>query len=360
MAILRNPRILLSGFLILLLCSCTEGGYYLQAAKGQYDILKNRQPIDDLLVSGKLDQQQQLELSRILRMRNFASEKLALPDNGSYRSFVALESSYPLWNVVAAPELSLEPKTWCFPIAGCVSYRGYFSESEATEYAVSLKKRNYDTLVTGVPAYSTLSWFDDPVLSSFSSWPASSVARLIFHELAHQQLYLPGDSAFSEAFATSVELAGSKLWLAAYGSDQDTVLFRRQLEREESFIDWTDSLHQQLAEIYAGPSSKTEKRRLKSALFEEAQHDYLSLKEAWGGYSGYDHWVETLNNARLVSLRTYRKLLPGFDALLAEHNNDFPAFYSACKELADKPAELRQKSLAKLQNNPKLAAQVKQ
>ena len=357
MAILRFSRILLSGFLILVLCSCTDGGYYLQAAKGQYNILKNRQPIEKLLVSGKLDEQQQLELSRILKMRNFASEQLALPDNGSYRSFVALESSYPLWNVVAAPELSLEPKTWCFPIAGCVSYRGYFSESEATEFALALQKSNFDTLVTGVPAYSTLSWFDDPVLSSFSSWPASSVARLIFHELAHQQLYLPGDSAFSEAFATSVELAGSKLWLTTYGTEQETELFHRKLKREETFIDWTNSLHHQLAEIYAGPSSINEKRRLKSELFDEAQRSYLSLKEAWGGYSGYDHWVETINNARLVSLRTYRKLLPAFDALLAEHNYDFTAFYSACKDLAAQPTELRQQLLAKLKKNQQLAAQ---
>ncbi len=359
MAILLNSRILLFGLLILSLCSCTDGGYYLQAAKGQYDILKNRQPIEELLVSGKLNKQQQIELSRILTIRNFASEQLALPENDSYRSFVNLENSYPIWNVVAAPEFSLEPKTWCFPIAGCVSYRGYFSESDATDFAQALKKSNYDTLVAGVPAYSTLSWFDDPVFSSFSSWPASSVARLIFHELAHQQLYLPDDSAFSEAFATSVEIAGSKLWLASYGSDQETELFRRKLEREETFFEWTNSLHHQLKEIYAGSSSITEKRHLKSELFKEAQSHYLTLKDAWGGYTGYDHWVETLNNARLVSLRTYRKLLPAFDTLLAKHNYSFPKFYTACKDLAEQPAELRKRLLDKLHENPKLTAQAK-
>ena len=335
--------------MFLLLSACSDGGYYLQAAKGQYEILKKRHPIEDLLASGELGQKQQLELARILEIRNFASEHLALPDNGSYRSYVALETPYPIWNVVAAPELSLKPKTWCFPIAGCVSYRGYFSEASAIEFALDLQNKSYDTLVSGVPAYSTLSWFDDPVLSSFSSWPATAVARLIFHELAHQQLYLPDDSSFSEAFATSVELAGIKHWLKIAGSEKEAELLRKQLEREETFVEWTSAIHQKLAELYSSSLSSAEKRQLKHEILTGAQSSYEKIKETWGGYSGYDKWVSSINNARLVSIQTYRSLLPAFEALLAENNNDFPAFYLACKELAAKPRDQRKQLLDKWQ-----------
>ena len=345
---------------MLLLGACSDGGYYLQAVKGQYDILKDRQPITELLASNKLSRQQQLELSRILEIRNFATDQLALPENGSYRSYVSLGKPYPLWNVVAAPELSLTPKTWCFPIAGCVSYRGYFSKSDAAEFAKNLQRDSYDTLVTGVPAYSTLSWFDDPVLSSFSGWPAPSVARLIFHELAHQQLYLSGDSAFNEAFATSVELAGSKRWLAAHGSVEEIELFRRQLEREATFIGWTNSLHQQLAEVYASSLDATTKRQRKKELLTEARHSYQEIKDSWGGYSGYDKWVADLNNARLVSLQTYHRLLPAFESLLAEKNYDFKAFYEACKNLAEQPAEQRQRFFAKRLTTPRIATRTQQ
>ena len=350
-----RTRIILSAISLLLLGACSDGGYYLQAAKGQYNILKKRQPIAELLASDKLSTQQHLELSRILKIRDFATEQLALPENGSYRSYVALETPYPVWNVVAAPELSLTPETWCFPIAGCVSYRGYFSEEAANEFARNLQNQSFDTLVTGVPAYSTLSWFDDPVLSSFSSWPAPSVARLIFHELAHQQLYLSGDSAFNEAFATSVELAGIKQWLAAYGSDKEAEGFQRQLEREATFIDWTNSLHQQLKELYNSDLDVSAKRQQKREILAEARIHYQELKAAWDGYSGYDKWVNSLNNARLVSLQTYRRLVPAFNALLVKNNYNFSAFYKACKELSEQPAAQRQRLLTRLQAIPTLA-----
>ncbi len=355
MNIRLKTRIIISVISLLLLGACNDGGYYLQAAKGQYNILKKRQPIAELLASDTLSPQQHLELSRILKIRDFATKQLTLPDNGSYRSYVALDTPYPVWNVVAAPELSLKPETWCFPIAGCVSYRGYFSEVDANEFARDLQNKNFDTLVTGVPAYSTLSWFADPVLSSFSSWPAPSVARLIFHELAHQQLYLSGDSAFNEAFATSVELAGAKRWLSAYGSDQENESFQRQLEREVTFFEWTNSLHQQLTELYSSDLSFSTKRQQKQQILAGARIHYQALKAAWDGYSGYDKWVKSLNNARLVSLQTYRRLVPAFNALLEKNDYNFAAFYQACKELSEQPAEQRQRLLTKVQAIPTLA-----
>lgn len=355
---MKNPvnlRLYLAGFSLLLLSACSDGGYYLQAARGQYDILKKSQPIDKMLETGTLPQQQQLELARILQIRNFASEHLGLPDNGSYRSYVELDRPYPVWNLVAAPEFSLTAKTWCFPIAGCISYRGYFSEADATQLANKFRLDGYDTLVAGVPAYSTLSWFDDPVLSSFSSWPTPSVARLIFHELAHQELYLAGDSDFSEAFATSVELAGIDRWLTANGSTEERNLFQRQLQRETAFIAWANNLHKQLAQLYATSIPDPEKRQRKAEIITIARNSYQELKTTWGGYKGYDKWVKTLNNARLVSLQTYRRLLPAFNELLVKHNNDLEEFYKACRELSELPHEQRSQRLIELLTTPNLA-----
>ncbi len=334
-------------FLILLLSlsACSDGGYFLQAAKGQYEILKKRQPIADLLSSGDLNQQQQLKLTKILEIRSFASTQLKLPENDSYLSYVELGRKFPIWNVVAAPEFSLTPRKWCFPIAGCVNYRGYFTESDAEDFALDLEQKNFDTLVKGVPAYSTLKWFDDPVLSSFSSWPAASVARLIFHELAHQQLYLPGDSEFSEAFATSVEIAGVKRWLTDFGSEKERQAFDKQLKREETFVAWTNALHLKLSRLYSSSISTEEMRQQKREIFNAARKEYLDLKKSWEGYAGYDHWVNNLNNARLASLQTYRRLMPAFERLLTEKQYNFKEYYSACQILAEQPAELREKQL---------------
>lgn len=345
----------LIGAILLLLSACSDSSYYLQAIRGQYDLLSRRQQIKELLASDTLPPKQRRELSRILQIRDFASQRLGLPDNDSYRSFVRLDRPYPLWNVVAAPELSLRPLTWCFPIAGCVSYRGYFAKVDASRFAATLRHQGYDTLVSGVPAYSTLTWFDDPVLSSFSSWPEPSVARLIFHELAHQQLYLEGDSDFNEAFATSVELAGTRLWLAEHGSVEQRALFNHQLKRENDFVAWSSALHAQLQTLYSSTLPDDEKRREKQEIFAAARNDYQRLKAGWGNYSGYDRWVATLNNARLVSLQTYRRLLPAFNALFTKTGRDFHAFYRACHELADLPAAQRQQRLAELQQSSQLA-----
>ncbi|WP_020676694.1 aminopeptidase [Geopsychrobacter electrodiphilus] len=342
----------LFGLLLFLLGACTDSAYYLQAARGQYAILEKRQPIAELLSGTTIDSQRKAELARILQIRDFATTQLALPDNASYRSYVELDRPYPIWNVVAAPALSLKPKTWCFPIAGCVSYRGYFSKSAAKSFAQSLQDENYDTLVAGVPAYSTLSWFDDPVLSSFSHWPAASIARLIFHELAHQQLYLTGDSAFNEAFATSVGIAGTRLWLSQYGSAEERRQFAIQLEREVAFVNWTNSLRQQLADLYASSLSDQEKLTRKNNLFAAAHLQYQALKNSWGGYGGYDNWVKTLNNARLASLQTYRRLLPAFNRLFEENQRNFSRYYQACKELSKKSTEQRRQFLASLQPTP--------
>lgn len=352
-------QLLLSGLLLVLLSAC-NAGYYLQAVRGHLEIMQKRQPIDDLLKRKDLSQSRYSELTRIIEIRDFASQQLSLPENKSYLSFVELGRPYPVWNVVATPEFSLKPRKWCFPVAGCVSYRGYFTEQDANQFAEELQLKGFDTLVSGVPAYSTLSWFADPALSSFSHWPATDIARLIFHELAHQELYLAGDSDFSEAFATSVELAGTELWLHRTGNETERINFTRQLEREEQFLAWADQLHHQLEELYASPLAAPQMRLKKQSLIASANRDYLNLKESWGGFAGYDHWLTYLNNARLASLQTYRRLLPAFKQLLANSHDDFGEFYLACKALAKLSPADRAERFSELESKMTVTAGTRQ
>jgi len=343
------------GLALVFLSACSDAPYYYQAAKGQLEILRKREPIEKLLTSDQLPEVQRRQLERALQIRDFASQQLMLPHNNSYRTYVELDRDYALWNVVAAPEFSLNAKTWCFPIAGCVSYRGYFSETEAQDYALKLQEQGYETLVRGVPAYSTLQWFDDPVLSCFSTWDSLAFARLIFHELAHQQLYLANDSSFSEAFATSVELAGVRRWLESQGSPQQQQLFATQLEREADFSVWTAKIHRQLARLYATDLDLSVKRQRKADILTQAKTSYLELKARWNGYRGYDAWVASLNNAHLVSRQTYRGLIPAFTALLEKSGGDLQAFYRASQTLADLPPKERQQKLEQLMLKPQVS-----
>lgn len=341
-------------FSILCLTACTDAPYYYQAARGQLEILQKRESIEKLLSSENLPAAKRRQLEQALKIRDFASQQLLLPRNNSYRTYVELDRDYALWNVVAAPEFSLSAKTWCFPVAGCVSYRGYFSENDARNYARSLQQQGYETLVSGVSAYSTLQWFDDPVLSCFSKWNTIAFARLIFHELAHQQLYVAGDSNFNEAFATSVELAGIHRWLEMHGTVEQRQLFAAQLEREAGFVAWTGMVRNQLTELYKSGLNEATKRQRKADILAQAKSSYQQLKASWNGYQGYDLWVASLNNARLVSLQTYRGLIPAFTALLEQNDNDLQAFYQASQTLANLPPEERQQKLEYLMQKTQL------
>jgi predicted aminopeptidase len=333
---------------LLCLTSCTDAPYYYQAARGHFEILRKREPIEKLLNSDNLSHAKRRQLEQALKVRDFASQQLQLPQNNSYRTYVELDRDYALWNVVAAPEFSLKARTWCFPVAGCVSYRGYFSEEDARSYARSLQQQGYDTQVSGVPAYSTLQWFDDPVLSCFSKWNTLAFARLIFHELAHQQLYVAGDSNFNEAFATSVELTGIQRWLEIYGTAEQRQLFAAQLARETGFVAWTGMVRNQLDELYKTGLDEATKRQRKADILARAKASFQQLKAGWNGYQGYDTWVASLNNARLVSLQTYRGLIPAFTALLEQEGHDLQAFYRASQTLARLTPEERQQELEHL------------
>lgn len=330
------------------LSACSDLDYYLHTANGHMEIMAERKSIPELLKSQDTSEDLRKKLKEIAWIRHFASDRLALPENGSYQSYVELDRPYVVWNVVATPEFSVEPLVWCFPFAGCISYRGYFEVKKAKTFAQSLRDEGYDTTVSGIPAYSTLNWFDDPALSTFSTWPTSSVARLVFHELSHQKLYVPDDSAFNESFATTVELAGVELWLNRFGSPQDKKDYKQQLIHEEQFLKLTTDTRQTLKTIYDSDMSDQEKRHRKEQTFANLREKYGKLKETWNGYAGYDRWFEVLNNAKFASVSTYHRWVPAFKLVMQQEKNSFPDFYQRCEAIARVPQEERSKLLDRL------------
>jgi predicted aminopeptidase len=343
----RWPIVLavLAGALTLAACATFETvDYYWQGAAGQLELLANSQPIPDVI--GKSDAALAARLERIREIRDFASRELALPNNGSYTRYTDLGRPYVSWNVFATPELSLTPRQWCFPIAGCVNYRGYFREAQATGESRRLKAAGDDVYVGGVPAYSTLGWFDDPVLSSFVSWPETEIARLIFHELAHQLIYVKSDSTFNESYATTVEEAGLARWLASRHDSQLTKLAARADHMRTIFRELVRTTRTKLAEIYASDASDDDKRRAKQDIVAAMKAAYESAKQGEPGLSGYDRWfAQQPNNAALAAVGLYTDRVPAFRELLHEANDDLPTFYQRVRALAAKPRRERDAAL---------------
>jgi len=328
-------RFFLTIALVAALTGCTNLGYYYQAAEGQVQIWHRSRPIKQVIDDPKTPPQIRERLMFVVRVRDFASVELALPDNGSYRKYADLGRPFVVWNVFAAAELSVAPQEWCFPFAGCVAYRGYFSQAGAERFAEQLKHQGLDVFVTGIPAYSTLGWFDDPVLNTIVRYPDAELARLIFHELAHQVVYVPGDTVFNESFAVAVELEGVDRWLARDGDPAKQTDFDLYQQRKGDFIDLVMKYRDSLRTLYASAVPDDEKRRKKAETFAAMKSEYLVLKSSWGGYVGYDRFfAEELNNAHLVPVVTYSELVPGFRRLLAENGGDFKRFYAAVQELA--------------------------
>jgi len=318
--------------------------YYWQGAAGQLELLANSQPIPDVI--GKGDAALAARLKRIREIREFASRELDLPNNGSYTRYTDLGRPYVSWNVFATPELSLKPRQWCFPIAGCVNYRGYFREALAAGESKRLKASGDDVYVGGVPAYSTLGWFDDPVLSSFVSWPETEVARLIFHELAHQLIYVKSDSTFNESYATTVEEVGLERWLAARHDSQLTKLAARADHMRTIFRDLVRTTRAKLAEAYASNASDDDKRRAKQEIIAAMKSAYEAAKQGEPGLSGYDRWfAQQPNNAAIAAIGLYTDRVPAFRELLHESNGNLPTFYQRVRELAALPKHKRDAAL---------------
>lgn len=328
-----------------LLCGCAQLAYMVQAAHGQSVLLSAARPIDDWLADPQADLSLKNKLATAKTIRAFAVRELALPDNASYTTYAALRRPFVLWNVVATPVLSLKPKQWCFPVAGCVSYRGYYEPAQAQAEALALRAAGYDVQVAGVPAYSTLGWFSDPVISTFIHYPDAELARLMFHELAHQVAYAPGDSAFNESFATTVEQAGLQRWLDVHGDARMRQAYAVHAARKRDFLALLLRHRQALESNYAGQVSNAEKLLRKAEIFQALQDEYQTLKQSWGGYAGYDRWfAEPLSNAHLAAVATYHDLVPGFRAML-EKDNRFDRFYTDVKALANLDRKERHRRL---------------
>lgn len=291
--------------------------YYWQAAGGQIELLTSRTPIDVALEHGDLEPREREVLARVPAIREFAAERLGLPSDGSYRSFVDLDRPYAVWNVVAAEPFSVDPVRWCFPVAGCVAYRGYFERADAEEFRNELDEDGLDTYLGGARAYSTLGWFDDPVLSTMLSGGADTLAGLVFHELAHRHVYVKGATEFNEAYATVVEEHGMQLWLTEHGDADALAAYRASRARRDEFAALVLRQQRRLERIYASAGGAEAKRRDKREAFARMREEYAALKQSWGGHEEYDAWFDgKLNNAKLAAVATYERWLPALRARL--------------------------------------------
>ena len=337
---------LLATLLACVVTGCESSGYYRQAFTGQMEILTSARSVKGLLADPQTSPALQKKLRLLLELRTFASNELRLPTDGHYLSYTDLKRPHAVWVVQAAPEFSLEPKSWWYPVVGSASYRGYFSETTARRYAGKLAREHFDVVVEEVDAYSTLGWFQDPALNTFLAYAEKDLAKTIFHELAHQQLYIAGDTDFNEAFAVTVEKEGLRRWLLAHGDAADFEKYQTGQARKKQFIDLVIAARRQLKDVYRATKPDDEKRREKAAVLEQLRQNHAALKEQWGGRSPYDDWFgEPLNNARLNTVATYFDLVPAFEKLLRKNGGDLPRFYEAVRRLKRFPKEQRHREL---------------
>lgn len=349
---------LLAALQVGLLGGCTTVGFYAQAVQGHLGLLARSRAIEDVVADPATPADLKERLALVLRIREFASRELALPDNGSYRAYADLGRSAVVWNVFAASEFSVEAKQWCFPIAGCVGYRGYFARAAADRFAERAQhEEGLQTWVGPVPAYSTLGWFDDPVLNTFVRWPEAELARLIFHELAHQRVYLPGDTAFNESYAVAVEIEGVRRWMKAGGDPAAGAAYARTLERREAFFEILLAHRGRLAALFREPLDAAAKRKSRAGLDERLRTEYAAFRQAWGlpatadrpalPFDGFDRWFgDGPNNAQLASVALYTMHVPAFQRMLAEAGGDMAVFHASVARLALQPRDQRAVRLA--------------
>lgn len=318
---------------------CSTVAYYRHALAGQFEIWRKQEPISALLAHDTLASDLRDKLTYAVHARDFAFDRLALPDNGSYRAYVDLKRDFVIWNVFATPELSLVPLESCYPFVGCFDYRGFFVEQHAKRYAENSKREGSDVYIGGVSAYSTLGWLDDPILSSILKWEKTRIAEIIFHELAHQQLYVKDDTSFNESFAMTVAMAGLQLWIPL--QQGDLVKLETAQARERQFIALVLRFRGELEKVYSSSHSDRDKRVEKNEILAHLDAKYELLKASWNDDMSYDEWMRTdMNNAKIASVTTYHDHVAGFMSILKQHNHDFPAFYAAVERLAKlEPAE---------------------
>ena len=329
---------LASLLLILPLAHCSHVEYYAQAVMGHFEIISKRHPIAALIERDEIPHSLKQTLSRVLEIREFATLELGLPDNGSYTGYADLERPYAVWNIVATPELSMMPKTWCFPVAGCVSYRGYFSREKAEAFATTLRQHGYDVAINGVQAYSTLGWFEDPILNTVIHYSDPELAGLIFHELSHQLIYVSDDSVFNESFATVVEQEGIQRWLERIGHPDAIIPYHTKKQRQHTFIALVMRYRDLLTNVYSTNTPDDWKREQKRILIGRLREDYTSLRYEWDGDTTYDLWfARDLNNAHFASTGTYYHHVPALRLLLETHHDNLTSFYDEIRAIGEKP-----------------------
>ena len=329
---------------------CSTIGYYAQSVGGHLDLLARAKPIDEVTAAESTPAALRDRLALAARIRDFAVSDLGLPDNRSYRRYSDLGRNAAVYNVTAAPELSLKLETWCFPVVGCVGYRGYYDRAAADAEGAELRARGLEVNVYGVPAYSTLGKLDwlggDPLLNTFVNWPEGELARLVFHELAHQVVYAEGDTMFNESFATAVERIGVQRWLTQKAGDEARTQYAAQDARREDFRALTTRFRDRLNTLYTSTVSDADKRSGKAELMRELRADYARLKaERWNGFTGYDGWFERANNASFGVLAAYNELVPQFERVYAREGRDFKRFYAEVARLAALPKDERHATL---------------
>jgi len=357
----RNLRLFLAALLLPALAGCGTAEFYWQGFTGQLDLFTRARPIADVAETTS-DPRLKERLQNVQAIRRYASRELALPDNGSYTRYADLGRPFVVWNVFAAPELALTPRQWCFPVAGCVNYRGYFAEADARAEAARLAAAGDDVHVGGVPAYSTLGYFDDPVLSTFVRWPEVEVARMVFHELAHQVVYVKDDTQFNESFAAAVEEAGVTRWLAAQRNPALDAHYARNEHLRRVFRDLIGDARAHLGAVYASDAPEDRKRAEKAAALAAMKAAYERSKAGEPGFAGYDRWFaghdgRGPNNASVASVALYTAQVPAFRALLAEEGGDLARFYARVRAVAALPKAERDVLLAQAASHgPRQAA----
>jgi predicted aminopeptidase len=347
---------LFAALALVLLSGCSTVGYYWQSVSGHMQMLNAARPVADVLADPQTSAVLKTRLELSQRIRSFAATELKLPDNASYQRYADLSRGAVVWNVVAAPEFSLTLKTWCFPVAGCIGYRGYFNEAEARAEAAQLHSQGWEVSVYGVPAYSTLGklgWLGDfgadPLLNTFIHYPEGELARLMIHELAHQVVYAADDTMFNESFATAVERLGGQRWLAAHASQAAKNDYAALDARRQQFRALTAATRRDLTHIYLSNTAPDQPIHVQAApknrAMQKFRSDYAQLKSSWDGFSGYDGWVARANNASFGTQAAYDELVPGFEALFEREGQDWQRFYDAVRRLAELPKNERHQAL---------------
>ena len=343
----RVFRVLFPGVLFLLLNGCASVSYYSQLASGQLQLLRAREPVSSVIADPARDEKLRTHLEQSQKARTFASQQLHLPDNQSYRLYADIGRPFVVWNVFATPEFSLKPVNHCFPVAGCVAYRGYYSQSAARGEAAVQRLQGMDVSIGGVEAYSTLGWFNDPIISSMMGWGDERLATLIFHELAHQRFYVKDDTEFNESFATFVEQEGTRQWRAyRHLPPADNA----QARQRDQFTGLVLNTRTRLEKIYTAPLPTEQMRQHKAAEFERLRSEYRQLRDRqWAGDKRYDAWVYApMNNARLLPFGLYDQWVPAFTTLFHQVDGNWLQFYAAVEKLGALPTDQRKAALKTL------------